>query len=219
MKIVYGHVALCRTAEELKVINRKGINLAILDREIGCNIQRSLRNLKKRLQKTNAGHLYCGCSFRAPVSEKIVHELLTRSGIGVFLTRPVDGIVLTKDVTRWANIFYRISGKRDLHILLDYSLGNHYSFFHIDGISRRLLITYFGPGLDWIPNHGLDADDVEKLKAGDFAATKRHKRMIQKVETGQVAILKGMTVNCKNTQGLAHRRPLFSGSRLRLMID
>lgn len=86
--------------------------------------------------------------------------------------------------------------------------------FHVDQVACRLLITYAGPGTEWIANSDCDA---QALKAGD-ANPVRPGGEIQQAEAGAWLLLKGGKWS-DGFKGVVHRSPSTSERRLLVSID
>ncbi|QNU65087.1 DUF1826 domain-containing protein [Halomonas titanicae] len=89
--------------------------------------------------------------------------------------------------------------------------------FHCDNLPVRMVITYFGPGSEWLPEHainreGLGAPHPERSDiATDTSA-------IQRLSPGDIALIKGSGwVGCEE-RGLVHRSPALENGSKRLLM-
>ena len=82
--------------------------------------------------------------------------------------------------------------------------------FHVDNVKCRLVSTYFGPGMQWLPNNsvnrsklGLINHGIDDEKSGVFES----KNDIKQLDLGDVAFLKGDAWSGNAGLGAVHRSP------------
>lgn len=89
--------------------------------------------------------------------------------------------------------------------------------FHVDNLAVRLVTTYAGPGSEWLPEtaverHGLGAPHPGKPDAArDVAA-------IERLNVGDLALLKGEGWIGNEGRGLVHRSPQPANGDRRLLL-
>ncbi|MBC3475987.1 MULTISPECIES: DUF1826 domain-containing protein [Pseudomonas] len=83
--------------------------------------------------------------------------------------------------------------------------------FHVDHVPLRLLTTYAGPGSEWLPEGSIARDG---LSLAHEPVDK-----IQRLQAGEVAILKGEKWLGNEGAGLVHRSPSSNERRLLLSLD
>ncbi|MET1257210.1 DUF1826 domain-containing protein [Aliikangiella maris] len=96
--------------------------------------------------------------------------------------------------------------------------------FHVDRVPCRLVSTYRGMATQWLPDHIIDRT---KLGAGSNGNPDHesglylNEKNIQKLEAGDVALLKGELWENNENAGLVHRSPILpiGESRLLLTLD
>lgn len=83
--------------------------------------------------------------------------------------------------------------------------------FHVDNVPVRLLTTYVGPGSDWLEEGVVEGSGLHLAPAPVDN--------IQRLRTGDVALLKGEKWLGNEGAGLIHRSPASQQGRLLLSLD
>ncbi len=86
--------------------------------------------------------------------------------------------------------------------------------FHVDKVPCRMLMTYAGPGTEWIANHEVDADGFE---TGDPDPTVSGAH-VQQLPAGVWSLLKGGNWH-DSFGGVVHRSPSKGDRRLLVSLD
>lgn len=84
--------------------------------------------------------------------------------------------------------------------------------FHVDRIPVRMIVTFCGPGTEWLPN---DAMDRNHLGASGAASSPQQHQ--QQLRAGDVALMKGENWLGNEGNGLVHRSPAVQGHTARLI--
>lgn len=93
--------------------------------------------------------------------------------------------------------------------------------FHVDKVPCRLVTTYTGKATEWLPHERVDRS---KLGPGsqelpdDESGLYSSNADIQKLETGEVALLKGESWIGNENGGLVHRSPRLEAGERRLLL-
>ncbi|WP_434518289.1 DUF1826 domain-containing protein [Pseudomonas sp. NFX1] len=83
--------------------------------------------------------------------------------------------------------------------------------FHVDHVPLRLLTSYAGPGSEWLQEGAIDRRELHQaMPAVDN---------IQRLQAGDVAVLKGEKWQGNEGAGLVHRSPSGHQRRLLLSLD
>lgn len=92
--------------------------------------------------------------------------------------------------------------------------------FHIDNIPCRLVVTYGGPGTEWLTEDNVNRDVFTKEPAlrGDETGYYIDVHRIQRMASQQVALLKGSGWEGNENFGLVHRSPQLLPSEHRLLL-
>lgn len=87
--------------------------------------------------------------------------------------------------------------------------------FHVDKLQCRLVTTYQGIATEWLPN-----DLVDRTELGNPNADKLYdnKNQIQRINCGDVALLKGERWEGNEETGLVHRSPQPNADEPRLLL-
>lgn len=93
--------------------------------------------------------------------------------------------------------------------------------FHVDRVPCRLVCTYQGKGTEWLPHSLVDRTKLGKGLADEESGLFEDREHIQKLNSGDVALLKGASWHSNENAGLVHRSPSlsFGDSRLLLTLD
>lgn len=93
--------------------------------------------------------------------------------------------------------------------------------FHVDRVPCRLVTTYAGPATEWVPHEFVDRD---KLGAGSNGLREaqsgllQHSSNIKRINTGDVALIKGELWENNEGRGLVHRSPSINNRQKRLLF-
>lgn len=96
--------------------------------------------------------------------------------------------------------------------------------FHVDNLAVRLVHTLTGPGTHWLPEDGLDRSKLGPRPAGQSdvdCGLIQHEQQIQRLQAGDVALLKGSGWADSPVPALVHRSPTedCSAGRWVLTLD
>ncbi|MEM9461286.1 MAG: DUF1826 domain-containing protein [Myxococcota bacterium] len=191
------HVTGDRPAELRQILN-PDVNLCLWRRPVQPAITKELCSLR-------ASHLPDVRCETSPASfDDDVSMLLTQQGLDPALFKH-----WRDDLRCLANLFFSVSGKRDVVLRLDAMDEDGCQRFHIDRTHLRLLCTYRGPGTEWLTNEQVDRD-----AQGNGAPNERIIRFGEpsRFEPFWVGILKGSAYPGNARRGLVHRSPPIAGS-------
>lgn len=93
--------------------------------------------------------------------------------------------------------------------------------FHTDKIACRLIVTYGGPGTEWLSESNLNRRSLgQSAKSNDNheSGIFREQQSIQQLATQEVALLKGSAWEGNEANALAHRSPLLAPGQTRLLL-
>lgn len=85
--------------------------------------------------------------------------------------------------------------------------------FHVDHVPVRLITTYAGIGSQW-----LQEGVMERRHLGQPGAEPVHDSLIERLDTGDVALLKGEKWRGNEGAGLIHRSPALAEGERRLIL-
>lgn len=112
---------------------------------------------------------------------------------------------LSADVCDLTRLFGRLVSSDRFEIRLDHVTTNACRKFHADYVEARLLVTYAGPGTQW-----LTRQEAARVRAG---GTPQH---IEQTAEGDVAILKGWLGSPAHPA--FHRSPPIEGTGVRRLL-
>ncbi|MEZ8482112.1 DUF1826 domain-containing protein [Vibrio splendidus] len=93
--------------------------------------------------------------------------------------------------------------------------------FHFDQVPCRLVTTYHGVATQWLPNESVDRSKLGRGSNGQpdcVSGLYNDESDIQKMASGDVALLKGERWSGNENRGLVHRSPVTSPNETRLLL-
>ena len=93
--------------------------------------------------------------------------------------------------------------------------------FHFDQVPCRLVTTYHGVATQWLPNESVDRSKLGRGSNGQpdsISGLYNDESDIQKMTSGDVALLKGERWSGNENRGLVHRSPVTSSNETRLLL-
>ncbi|WP_017092520.1 DUF1826 domain-containing protein [Vibrio splendidus] len=93
--------------------------------------------------------------------------------------------------------------------------------FHFDQVPCRLVTTYHGVATQWLPNESVDRSKLGRGSNGQpdsVSGLYNDESDIQKMTSGDVALLKGERWSGNEDRGLVHRSPVTSPNETRLLL-
>lgn len=204
------HVLKTANPMKLVLIDERQNNLAIYSRRVNkplkdavhVLLQSSFTSFERILERHEDWH----------------HAIAVGTGLGStanwILLEP-----LVNDIVRCCEIFSGITNPRTLRLSLKVITTDACRKFHIDGYAYRLLCSYHGPGTEWVYNENVNR---KYLGLGENNQIIKDWSTIQRINTFDIAILKGELPHQRNGKGIVHRSPPIQHSnekRLVLRID
>ncbi|MEL7118209.1 MAG: DUF1826 domain-containing protein [Bacteroidota bacterium] len=198
----YVNAAIGSEAIVLKDIHLTSKNISIYQRDIS-SLNKELDQIANQLIK-----------FRA---EGSVDEILAKLK-DHFNDKLSECTHLFDDISNLLELFEKTTESSSFRILFTTVSTNMCRKFHTDVNDLRLLCTYVGPGTLWIPDEVINHNDLPRGKEGQEKLLNLQE--VQKVNTGDVVILKGALYPGANP--ILHRSPSIEElgeKRLLLRID
>ena len=93
--------------------------------------------------------------------------------------------------------------------------------FHVDRVPCRLVTTYGGVATEWLPHHRVDRSKLGAASQGkpdEQSGLFENKSDIQRLNQGDVALLKGELWEGNENAGLVHRSPAVNPGANRLLL-
>jgi hypothetical protein len=191
------HVTGDRPADLRRILN-PGVNLGLWRRPVQPAVARELSLLR-------ASHLPDVRCRTSPASfDDDVSGLLTQQSLD-----PVAFKHWRADLRRLADLFFSVSGGRDVVLRLETTDDDGCRRYHVDRTHLRLLCTYRGPGTEWLTDAQVDrtaqAGGAPNESIVRFGEPSRF-------EPFWVGILKGDAYPGNAGRGLVHRSPQIAGT-------
>ncbi|WP_416139865.1 DUF1826 domain-containing protein [Halomonas sp. HK25] len=198
------HLALGDEIDVLPRIFEDGITIAVMRRTPSAALQQSVQ---AQCHTDRAWQL----AWLGQPGDELRADLLKR------LPAPQAAEALVEDVQLLAEAMAYLFDTDTVGIrlrLLDAAMCPR---FHVDNLPVRLVTTYHGPGSEWLPEAavnraGLGAPSTDKPEIV------RDPDAIQRLEVGDLALLKGGGWEGNEHQALAHRSPALSEGQKRLLL-
>jgi hypothetical protein len=128
---------------------------------------------------------------------------------------------LLEDARRWTRLFLDISGATALSASLTLTRSDECPRFHVDWVELRLLLTYVGPGAEWVRNSAVhrealrrESDDMARANA----AIVTDPSAIRRAQPGDVLLLKGEAYPGNQGRGAVHRSPPIKGTGMHRLV-
>jgi hypothetical protein len=111
---------------------------------------------------------------------------------------------IVDDLRMLVSLYTSLSGAGRFRVRLERPKDDGCRLFHVDNVRLRLVVTYFGPGTEWIAENDLDRSGLNR---GDNALVVKGKNVIRRVPRFSVAMLKGEKFSGRKNAGAVHRSP------------
>jgi len=201
-KILCPNASIGNDIESLEGIHLKNKNIAIY--------QRNIKELQQRLKPLIAK------SFEIQAHGTTAE--ITASLQAYFNDNLPQYGLLLEDIYMLLNLFKQITKATSFKVLLATIDSNMCRKFHTDMNDLRLLCTYVGPGTLWLPDEAVNRKALQTRCTNQDIVLDNN--LIQQVNTGDIAILKGALYPEANA--VLHRSPTIETTgekRLLLRID
>lgn len=193
--------------EEISILPRifeEEINIAIMRRRLSHGVEAGVR---AQLQAERA----LSFAWLGPAGDAL------RAELSQHLHAPDACIELIEDVVTLADAMAYLFDTDTVGLRLRRMDGAMCPRFHCDNLPVRLVTTYHGPGSEWLPEwavnrHGLGAPTPEKPEIVTDPGA------VQRLEVGDLALLKGSGWIGNEAHGLVHRSPALPAGHRRLLL-
>lgn len=152
----------------------------------------------------------------AAVSNENAYEI-----VNGMLGNESDALILAADVAELVDMFCCLFELKGVGLRLT-SLGHAMCpRFHVDKVPCRLVTTYNGTATEWLPHDYIDRAKLGPGSRGlpdDQSGLYPSDATIQKLEIGDVALLKGESWIGNENAGLVHRSPQLPENSKRLLL-
>lgn len=189
----------------LRMIARDEINLAVWSRAIEPRVAQAL----------TAWTHACSPSFEALITEPRANFGRATAGLN-----PTARNCLEDDLERLLEYFWDLAECSSARITLGAVCNDRCRKFHVDCVTFRLVTTYVGPGIEWVPDHfvnrqwlSLPGDDPLQANLAIVAEP----GAVRRARAGEVLVMKGALH--PNRNGAVHRSPsLEHAHQARLLL-
>jgi hypothetical protein len=210
--------AVLSKSQQAVFANTPGCLASIYQPEVTLSVwQRQLRvDLLKECQKLLDKNEFNGFGLSCPVKD-LAPLRRTLAELG-------DSPALARDILYLVDMFSCLFDIDTVGIRLTVLDRAMCPKFHVDRVACRLITSYVGVGTEWLPHHiadrsklGAASKGIDDANSGLYPSP----NAIQRINTGEVALLKGESWEGNEGAGLIHRSPaLFQGQqRLLLTLD
>jgi len=128
---------------------------------------------------------------------------------------PQRSAALLPDLCRWFAAFRALSGDAPVLGCVVVTRQDDCRKYHVDWVGLRLIITYAGPGTEWVPNEDVHRESLQ-LAWRRLAAINRRivpdPRRVMAAAAGDVLLLKGESYPGNAGRGAVHRSPAIAES-------
>ncbi|ARS52825.1 DUF1826 domain-containing protein [Kushneria konosiri] len=131
---------------------------------------------------------------------------------------PEQAQALVEDVMGLARLMASMLEATELRLRLRLLEDTMCPRFHCDNVAVRLVTSWLGPGSEWLPEHALDRRGLG-APSSDKPAIVVDSTAIERLDTGDVALIKGSAWHGEGRGGLVHRSPALEPGQRRLMMS
>jgi Protein of unknown function (DUF1826) len=122
---------------------------------------------------------------------------------------------LVPDLAHWLSTFRALCGEAPVAGSVVVTRQDDCRKYHVDWVGLRLIITYAGPGTEWVPNEGVHRKSL-RTPWRNLASINRRivpdTGAVMTANTGDVLILKGESYPGNSGRGAVHRSPPIAES-------
>ena len=201
---IRNHIAQANEISVLPRIFEHEINIAIMCRRLPADVAMSVA---AQCQTDRAWQF----SWLGKPDHSLKADLLKR------LPQPDAAEALIDDITSVAEATAYLFDTEAVGIRLRLLNAAMCPRFHCDNLPVRLVTTYMGPGSEWLPEYainraGLGAPSSHRPEIVNDAGA------IQRMNTGDIALIKGSGWEGNEEYGLVHRSPVLKEGEKRLLL-
>ena len=201
------HVIQSQMTEDLSRIYEESLNLVVLKRALSSDLTQAVASLIHQSK-----HLKL--SIRVTPSTAMT-TLKKELGGDPFLNP------LCRDVAYLVDMFCYLFALEQIGLRMTVLDRAMCPKFHVDRVPCRLITTYSGVGTEW-----LDNDSVDRLKLGsnslglsdEESGVVRQLGQIERLEPGDLGLLKGESWEGNEGNGIVHRSPQVAPNEDRLIM-
>ncbi len=128
---------------------------------------------------------------------------------------------LCKDIAYLVDMFCSLLGFEQAGLRLTVLKRAMCPRFHVDNVPCRFVTTYHGLGTEWLPHHAIDRSKLGRGSHGlpdCDSGLYRRADDVQRLNAGDVALLKGELWEGNENAGLVHRSPAVPAGESRLLL-
>lgn len=128
---------------------------------------------------------------------------------------------LNEDIKLLTEMFSCLFELKFIGLRLTVLTGSMCPKFHVDWVPCRLVTTYCGVGTEWLPHENVDRSKLGTGSGGKSDAESglyNSPKVIQTLNCGDVALLKGESWQGNEGCGLVHRSPAVPENQRRLLL-
>lgn len=128
---------------------------------------------------------------------------------------PQREAVLAPELSRWLAVFRDLSGDAPVTGSVVLTRQDDCRKYHVDWVGLRLIITYAGPGTEWVPNEGVHRKSLQTPWRNLASINRRivpDPSSVMTANAGDVLLLKGESYPGNSGRGAVHRSPPIAES-------
>ncbi|MEB6588239.1 DUF1826 domain-containing protein [Pseudomonas asiatica] len=189
------------TPQVLTEVLQDGVNLAVWRRRLPAQLEDFAELVVSLGQPLADQRVIDVDEQQMPVLTDLLREAADLHGYEAFVA----------DVAWLVAAYTCLVGARRVGLRLRVLAGPMCPRFHVDNVPLRLLTTYAGPGSEWLQE--------QASPRGELHTVQPSVDNIQRLQAGEVAVLKGEKWQGNEGAGLVHRSPAAQQGRLLLSLD
>lgn len=188
-------------------IYQQDVNIAIWQRELTLDVKTCV----KKLLDFNDQY-----ATTLIVTPKNIHKKLTEED-----SELINAQALCDDIAELVDMFCLLYELKQVGLRLSTLDRAMCPRFHVDKVPCRLVCTYHGVATEWLPHNLVDRSKLgtgNKGLADEESGIYRNNQDINRLNTGDVAMLKGEIWQGNQNAGLVHRSPQVKVGEKRLLL-
>ncbi|MGB5957254.1 DUF1826 domain-containing protein [Pseudomonas sp.] len=189
------------TPQVLTEVLQDGVNLAVWRRRLPAQLEDFAELVVSLGQPLADQRVIDVDEQQMPVLTDLLREAADLHGYEAFVA----------DVAWLVAAYTCLVGARRVGLRLRVLAGPMCPRFHVDNVPLRLLTTYAGPGSEWLQEQASPRWELHTVQPSVDN--------IQRLQAGEVAVLKGEKWQGNEGAGLVHRSPAAQQGRLLLSLD
>lgn len=195
-----GAVRRCRDLRELAVLFEPAVNIALLERGLSTTLDDDARALAELLRQRS----------------RLMAVEPTACGRSALLDEFRTTPCFAEDLSRCIELFADLTEARLVGVRIAHLTAAMCPRLHVDRVTLRMVVTYLGPGTEYVDGAAFDRSLLGAGAADDQPAPGT--AQVERARAGDIVLLKGEAWPDNAGFGAIHRSPTTSPEAPRLVL-